>query len=146
MEKALKDAHNSVTLAEAEYRRLVELRVAEESTIVEITKRKVYEMEELEKVSSQLAYMGTLIARDEATIATQSEKLVALDRVISEKDKELAGRERDAQKRDFDLRERSETLIALEESYLVKSKKLQEDIEAHNKKVKILSEAIKLCN
>lgn len=63
MQKALKDAQNSVTLSEAEHRRLVELRVAEETTIVELGKRKNYEEGLLATVSIELTQTEERLAQ-----------------------------------------------------------------------------------
>ena len=88
MQKALKDAQNAVTLSEAEHRRLVELRISEEMTIVELGKRKTYEEGRLNEVLAELTKTEKLLAgvkAEEASIRAE----IALQRGQMEVDSKV---------------------------------------------------------
>ena len=144
--KARIDALNSVTQAEAEYRRLVELQVAKEMEIVELVKRKIYEEEQLEKVSKDLKSLidqATKAASEEAHLKTEialyRKEMTEANNLLKERELKCVGVEKD-------LEQRTKILIVNENNHLVKRDELEQAIFAHNLRVDILTKAIKSCS
>lgn len=115
MQKALKDARNSVTLSEAEHRRLVELRVAEETTIVELGKRKLYEEERLNDILAQVANSQvklTQLRSEEVAITKDIDDRKAQIKLDEES---IETRKEALQRAEFALESRQEILTEQEE-------------------------------
>lgn len=79
IQKQLTDANNAITLATAEVIRLRDLRVSEETTIVELNKQIVYANEQLNTVNANLAYSEEELKKNTDTIASQTSE-IALQR------------------------------------------------------------------
>lgn len=115
MQKALKEARNAVTLSEVEHRRLVELRIAEETTIVELSKRKVYEEEMLEAVLLEVSQTQARLTqlKDEEGIIKAN--IIARQAQIKQDEESIKTRKEALQKAEFALEARNEILIEQEE-------------------------------
>lgn len=144
--KARTEALNSVTQAEAEYRRLVEMQVAKEMEIVELVKRKIYEEEQFEKVSKDLVSITESVAK---AIVEEAHLMAEIDqhrKEALEVNNLLKERELRVKKAELSLEERSEILLEKEEDYLLKYTELCQGKEAHEKRVSILEKALaQLC-
>ena len=144
--KARTDALNSVTQAEAEYRRLVEMQIAKELEIVELVKRKIYEQEELDKFTKDLHVTYEKLQKTRLEEASMKEEIDLYRKEMTEANNLLKDRELKCVEAEKDLERRTGILTTNENQYTIKREELRQEIFAHNLRVDILTKAIKSCS
>jgi len=142
MQKALNEARNAVTLSEVEHRRLVELRVAEEIKIVELSKRKVYEEEVLQGVLVELSQTQDRLSklkREEGVIMAD---IRARQDQIKQDELSIQTKKETLQIVELDFEKRIKELEEGEKNYSIKYAELCKEKEENNRRVSILNEAL----
>lgn len=144
--KATNEAKNNITLAEAEYRRLVELQIAKEMDVVELVKRKAYEEDLIAKLTPKVKLLQDEVSELEKKVSYLKDGITAEQVVINSKIKELSEREAKCKEIENDLEQRKSILTTNENQYIVKRDELRQQIFAHNTRVDILTKAIQSCS
>lgn len=142
VQKALKNARNAVTFSEAEHRRLVEMRIAEETTIVELSKRKAYEESLLEDISLELSKTKETLTKLKHEEGVIKADIKARQDQIKKDEESIQSRKQELEKAELDLEARSKNLVEKETDYSIKHTELYKEIEAHNNRVSILDKAL----
>lgn len=140
LEKAIRDAKNTLSLAEAEYQRLKDLRVSEEVTLVQLRKDIVYLEEqneglinsitEAENLKQSLSAQNTILSSE---IEEKNSEKVKIDSQILE-------RERTIYSKEIEIEERFEEVVVREVSVTEKERQNTEKEAVLNEKLTKISE------